>query len=307
MTIEPESQSVFTRESGGSITFQCRAYGAPLPSITWFRQNALLVPSGSKFQIDSRTDLDSDGVVSVVSSLTVSKLSPKDTGNYTCRAFNNISSASLPVPYVLTVIPVTIDYCSPNPCQNGGRCTSGLETFECECAEGFTGITCDTEATTPSPPVLTEQPQNIFVPLFSSASFSCVASGYPQPEIQWFKDGDPLLGETSRMLVFEEVSLLDRGFYHCTATNSEGFAGSLPVVLNIQGAYQFTVPVSLPLPIPTSGPFLAGEIPSHEVLTAISDLVDDLNNEATGFDVGASLVIYGIQTSGNATTVSSDE
>ena len=34
------------------------------------------------------------------------------------------------------------DHCDPNPCDNGGVCTNGLDGFTCECAPGFIGETC---------------------------------------------------------------------------------------------------------------------------------------------------------------------
>ena len=37
------------------------------------------------------------------------------------------------------------DKCEPNPCQNGGTCTSDynlIDGFKCECAKDFGGITC---------------------------------------------------------------------------------------------------------------------------------------------------------------------
>ena len=144
VTLEPPSQTDFLRASGQSVTFHCSAVGRPRPKIVWSKEDNLLIQSGSKIQINSASSSDGNGDVTVNSFLTVSSLSPKDSGNYSCRAFNNISSTSLQMPYVLTVTPATVDHCTPNPCQNGGRCTSGSLSFTCECAEGFTGLTCDT-------------------------------------------------------------------------------------------------------------------------------------------------------------------
>lgn len=295
-----------TLVSGGTINLQCRAYGTPLPSIAWSKEDSLLVSSPNKFQIDSRISLDSDGVASVVSVLTISRLTAGDSGNYSCRAFNNISSTSLPMPYTLMVNHVAIDYCSSDPCQNGGQCTSGANSFMCSCMTGWTGLTCDMEATTPTPPVLVTSPQDTVTSIFGQATFNCVASGYPQPNVQWFRDNTPLSGESSSVLIIRDVSLRDRGFYHCLASNTEGTVVSPQAVLNIEGIYQFVVPISLPLPIPTSGPFVAGEVPSSDVLEAISNLMGELNDEAAGQDVGT-LVIYNLETSGNAVTVSSNE
>ncbi len=38
-----------------------------------------------------------------------------------------------------------IDDCSPNPCENGGTCTDGVDSFTCVCPAGFEGDTCDIE------------------------------------------------------------------------------------------------------------------------------------------------------------------
>ncbi|MDP6946424.1 MAG: calcium-binding EGF-like domain-containing protein, partial [Myxococcota bacterium] len=44
-----------------------------------------------------------------------------------------------------------IDDCDPNPCDNGGACTdTGANAFECECPDGFTGETCEDIDTTPA-------------------------------------------------------------------------------------------------------------------------------------------------------------
>ena len=36
-----------------------------------------------------------------------------------------------------------IDYCTPNPCQNGGACTYGLTTYTCACLAGYTDFNCE--------------------------------------------------------------------------------------------------------------------------------------------------------------------
>ena len=37
---------------------------------------------------------------------------------------------------------IDIDDCSPNPCQNGGACTDGVNSFTCACAAGYDGSDC---------------------------------------------------------------------------------------------------------------------------------------------------------------------
>ena len=35
-----------------------------------------------------------------------------------------------------------IEYCSPNPCQNGGTCKDGNNNYTCFCAAGYSGVNC---------------------------------------------------------------------------------------------------------------------------------------------------------------------
>jgi len=36
-----------------------------------------------------------------------------------------------------------IDDCDPDPCLNGGICTDGVDSYSCECVDGYTGGNCD--------------------------------------------------------------------------------------------------------------------------------------------------------------------
>ena len=35
-----------------------------------------------------------------------------------------------------------IDECSPSPCQNGGTCTDGINSYTCACVLGYSGLNC---------------------------------------------------------------------------------------------------------------------------------------------------------------------
>ena len=39
-----------------------------------------------------------------------------------------------------------VDLCESQPCHNGGTCTHLSGSYECVCAEGFTGTNCDVTA-----------------------------------------------------------------------------------------------------------------------------------------------------------------
>src|SRR4051812_19322714 len=37
-----------------------------------------------------------------------------------------------------------VNECGSGPCQNGGQCVDGLNSFTCTCLHGFSGVLCDT-------------------------------------------------------------------------------------------------------------------------------------------------------------------
>ena len=39
-----------------------------------------------------------------------------------------------------------IDECTSGPCQNGGSCVDGLNSFTCNCPSGFTGVLCESKS-----------------------------------------------------------------------------------------------------------------------------------------------------------------
>ena len=54
---------------------------------------------------------------------------------------NNMSSSDGVNFYVF--ISIDIDNCSPNPCNNGGTCNDGVDSYTCTCVAGFMGDDCD--------------------------------------------------------------------------------------------------------------------------------------------------------------------
>ena len=44
----------------------------------------------------------------------------------------------------LNIFVSDIDNCLPNTCENGGTCFDEVDTFVCQCREGFTGTHCET-------------------------------------------------------------------------------------------------------------------------------------------------------------------
>ena len=64
--------------------------------------------------------------------------------NFTERSiimYSNVSLRNVVYPNV-SLSGSETDYCSPNPCQNGGRCYWTRLGPICTCAKGFIGSTC---------------------------------------------------------------------------------------------------------------------------------------------------------------------
>ena len=70
-------------------------------------------------------------------------------------------------------------------------------------------------------PVITEPPQTTTGQLYSQASLTCRATGSPTPSIHWYKDNKLIINKNAdpSVLVFTELILDYRGFYHCEARN----------------------------------------------------------------------------------------
>jgi len=49
------------------------------------------------------------------------------------------------VALVINVCPIVtdIDECSSDPCENGGTCHDGVNSYSCSCAPGFIGRNCE--------------------------------------------------------------------------------------------------------------------------------------------------------------------
>jgi len=45
--------------------------------------------------------------------------------------------------YLIFTFTPAIDDCDPNPCENNGTCIDGINSFICDCVDGFTGDTCE--------------------------------------------------------------------------------------------------------------------------------------------------------------------
>ena len=56
-----------------------------------------------------------------------------------------------------------------------------------------------------------------------SANLTCkIIEGFPEPEISWLKDGEPLAKEVKTTLILTKATDRDEGMYTCIAQNTLG-------------------------------------------------------------------------------------
>ena len=92
-----------------------------------------------------------------------------------------------------------------------------------------------------TPPVITEDPEDKDVALYSSVTLSCLAEGNPEPLIQWYIDDKPL-NVFGQAYTISSVQPNDRGFYHCKAISIafSDIVDSKPALILIKGTYTCT-------------------------------------------------------------------
>lgn len=170
--VEPEllNTSPGTNETveNGTVSFSCEADGYPLPNIIWLHNNSFIpvavstrhavsvstVPSSNRPHVPEATN----------STLTVSRLRLRDTGQYLCRvdpSNRDRGRTDISEPFEMTVFPgkwdichksviicpflytAPINYCQPDPCQNGGVCSNQTASYLCTCDPmRWRGVNC---------------------------------------------------------------------------------------------------------------------------------------------------------------------
>lgn len=85
----------------------------------------------------------------------------------------------------------------------------------------------------PAAPAFTTQPANLTLAAGSTANFTVVTSGAPEPTYQWTLNGINISGATAATLTIPDVSSANAGSYACVATNSAGSATSTTATLTV--------------------------------------------------------------------------
>ncbi len=84
-----------------------------------------------------------------------------------------------------------------------------------------------------SPPFVVRQPQSRDSHIGYSVSFDAEIGGQPEPELQWYQNGQAIPGATSNLFELSSITLLDAGTYWLTASNTEGSVATKQVALQV--------------------------------------------------------------------------
>ena len=99
----------------------------------------------------------------------------------------------------------------------------------------------DTVVLATVPPQITQPPQHTSGTVYSTTNLTCKAIGAPIPRILWYKDNVLIPNDNTdvSVLLFPELDLNNRGFYHCEARSiingNNVSVMSSKVLLNISG------------------------------------------------------------------------
>ncbi|XP_053094487.1 obscurin isoform X5 [Pangasianodon hypophthalmus] len=173
----------FSLSVGRDATLSCTVVGTPVPAVTW-EKDKLRISTGGRF----KTIEDGD-----VYRLTIYDLTLEDSGQYMCRAKNNVGEAYAAVTLKVGLPATAVDRV----------------------------------------PAFTVKPVSTRVGLGDDVTFFCRVAAHPAPKFDWEKDGRYLgetnrikitSDSESSSVRIQSVRSMDSGNYTCRAQNSIGRA-----------------------------------------------------------------------------------
>ncbi|KAB0396317.1 hypothetical protein E2I00_015552, partial [Balaenoptera physalus] len=225
-------------EPGGVARFQCLIRGVPEPSVSWEHNGTTLSAANHRVTPLPR------GILHITS------VSRADVGTYRCVAHNvantrhsqdawltlKVGSPRLPQePEILSGpqnLTLTVHQTAVLECIATGHpwpLHSGIYV----CAANRLGTrvrrTAQGVLLVQAPPEFVQWPQSLSRPPGSSAVFTCVAQGVPEPWLAWLRNGKGLspgdyirLTHNNSTLMLAGISAEDEAIYQCVAEDSAG-------------------------------------------------------------------------------------
>ncbi|KFB36534.1 hypothetical protein ZHAS_00003679 [Anopheles sinensis] len=219
-----EKLQPITTQDGYTVQFECKVEGFPRPSITWFRQTAV-IKSSQDFQIY----YDDDNVATLI----IREVFPEDAGTFTCVAKNIAGFASSSTELVVDT--VTSDHGSDVATLS--RKSMSRESSLADILEGI-------------PPTFSRKPKAQYVDAGSDVLLECRLVAVPEPDILWYYNGVEIESKDNVQVVVESdmhmyctvvhikgIDKLQEGSYQVVARNREG-ESSLDIVVKVKTGVQ---------------------------------------------------------------------
>jgi pectinesterase len=83
-------------------------------------------------------------------------------------------------------------------------------------------------------PRILAQPESVTAETGQQAIFNVDVAAVPEPDYQWFKNGEPVVGATSSTLVLKNAGVSDGGVYSVRVKNASGSVSSEKAVLSVR-------------------------------------------------------------------------
>ncbi|XP_041479561.1 basement membrane-specific heparan sulfate proteoglycan core protein-like [Lytechinus variegatus] len=240
-----------TRAIGGSVEFSCQATGSPPPQIIWEKENGVLpaqhritngvlslislqdgdegryvctaVNQAGSSKAYVRLFLHAAPTVQITVNTTVHYIRIGESTTFECLAKGDPTptvtwtkvDSELPITVVVQGPRLTIPQVS----------LSDAGFYRCTATNIVGSRTSQVFLYVQAAPQLTVVPATRTAPVGSTLEFSCLAGGFPTPEITWHKEEGELPDNyqiDNGLLTITNVQEADEGTYVCIATNQGG-------------------------------------------------------------------------------------
>uniref|UniRef100_A0A182P3R5 Titin n=1 Tax=Anopheles epiroticus TaxID=199890 RepID=A0A182P3R5_9DIPT len=219
-----EKLQPITTQDGYTVQFECKVEGFPRPSITWFRQTAVIKPS-QDFQIY----YDDDNVATLI----IREVFPEDAGTFTCVAKNIAGFAS-------SATELVVDSFSSDHGSDVATLSRKSMSRESSLADILEGI----------PPTFSRKPKAQYVDAGTDVLLECRLVAVPEPDILWYYNGVEIESKDNVQVVVESdmhmyctvvhikgIDKVQEGSYQVVARNREG-ESSLDIMVKVKTGVQ---------------------------------------------------------------------
>uniref|UniRef100_A0A182QD91 Titin n=1 Tax=Anopheles farauti TaxID=69004 RepID=A0A182QD91_9DIPT len=219
-----EKLQPITTQDGYTVQFECKVEGFPRPSITWFRQTAVIKPS-QDFQIY----YDDDNVATLI----IREVFPEDAGTFTCVAKNIAGFAS-------SATELVVDSYSSDHGSDVATLSRKSMSRESSLADILEGI----------PPTFSRKPKAQYVDAGTDVLLECRLVAVPEPDILWYYNGVEIESKDNVQVVVESdmhmyctvvhikgIDKVQEGSYQVVARNREG-ESSLDIMVKVKTGVQ---------------------------------------------------------------------